>query len=415
MIWRKQKLIRFVSAVILLGILSCADSTVDKSKDKARPYSIFLGEFEKQDQVESYRSQLNPNLWDKLRIEKIYDRNYKLYYGKYLSSFEAGKIAYNFYTNSLIKKYQITRERKQVLDEFANVVFVAKYLDRPSVFNFNLITKQTEVEWSGYGKKVVSLNPSDDHNSVFITTANRYKSKKGLGYIYDVRVLLLNREEALSRELARAGDGVQLYTYWENKDTFKVNLTSVDSVQSRKIIQRIFPVDLKGNPGRIRERSFDLILDGFPTPPKRIPSEISPNNRFRFRDVYSQGESYIYLRDFNDRSEQLTVSTKLKIKDGRWSADGNYLYIITDSANVSSQTQKGEPAGELFVIDAVGKKLVRSFKGFRYNNLLVHGNLLFFDERSEQSARIKVYDSKHDTIIYTISMFGGCGINNLPM
>ncbi len=400
---------------MLLFSISCTESNKFNSKVGQKLYSIFLGEFKTQDKVEEFRLSLNPVLWDEIRIEKIYDRNYKLYYGKYSSSFEAGKVAYNLYSNSVITKYKITRDGKPMLDKYANVLFVSRYLDRPSVFNFNLITKQIEVEWSDYGKKVVALNHSDDHNSVFITTANRYGIHSGIRYIYDARVFLLKREEEQNNEIAVIGKGVQLYTLWENRDTFKVNITSIDTVDSRKIVQKIFPFDLKGKLGEIRKRSFDLIRDGFPAPPKRFPTEISPNNRFRFREVSSQGESYIYLRDFNDKSEQLTVSTNRKIRDGRWSDDGNYLYIITEPDKIVSQKQKAEPTGELFIIDAVGKKLVRTFSGFRYENLLVHGKLLLFDERSDQIAQIKVYDCKHDKILHTISMFGGCGINNLPM
>ena len=408
-------MVRVVLIVAILLPLLCTESSKNNSKEKQNSHSIFLGEFKKQDKVEEFRSSLNPILWDELRIEKIYDRNYNLYYGKYSSSFEAGKAAYNFYSNLLITKYKITRDGKPTLDEYANVLFVSRYLDRPSVFNFNLITKQTEVEWSDFGKKVVALNHSNDHNSAFITTAHRYGIQSGMRYIYDARVFLMKREEEQNKEIAILGNGVQIYTLWENRDTLKVNITFIDSVKSGIVVQKIFPFDLKGKLGEIRIRSFDLIRDGFPAPPKRFPTEISPNNRFRFREVSSQGESYIYLRDFNEKSEQLTVSTKRKIRDGRWSDDGNYLYIITEPESVGSKKQKAEPTGEFFIIDAVEKKLVRTFSGFRYENLLVHGKLLFFDERSDQIAQIKVYDCKRDKILHTISMFGGCGINNLPM
>ena len=242
-------------------------------------------------------------------------------------------------------------------DAYANVLFVSRYLDRPSVFNFNLITKQTRLSGVILGKSSCSQSFAD-HNSVFITTANRYGIHSGLRYIYDARIFLMKREEEQNNEIAVIGKGVQLYTLWENRDTFKVNITSIDTVDSRKIVQKIFPFDLKGKSlAEIRKRSFDLIRDGFPAPPKRFPTEISPNNRFRFREVSSQGESYIYLRDFNEKSEQLTVSTKRKIRDGRWSDDGNYLYIITEPDKIVSQKQKLNQPESFFIIDAVEKSL----------------------------------------------------------
>lgn len=415
MIWHWQRIIRLALVAVIVISISCAENESRNGKAKQKHYSVFLGEFKKQDKIEEFRSSLNPVVWDELRIEKIYDRNYKLFYGKYSSSFEAGKTAYELLTNSIISSYKITRDGRPTLDEYANILFVSRYLDRPSIFSFNLITKQTAVDWSYSGKKIVALNHSSDHNSVFFTTASSYGKQGGMRYIHDAKIFLMKREEEQISEVGALGNGMQLYTFWENKDTFKVNFSFIDSVDSRIVNQEIIPFDLNGKPGEIKKRNFDLIQTGFPAPPKRFPIEISPNNRFRFREVYSQGESYIYLRDFDEKSEQLTVSTKRKIKDGRWSDDGNYLFIITDPAVAGSAKQKSEPTGELFIIDAVEKKLVRIFSGFRYENLLVHGKLLFFDERSNQIARIKVYDCKRDKIIHTISTFGGCGLNNLPM
>lgn len=411
--WRSNKILQIAVAAILLASISCSES--GKNRGSQKLYSIFLGEFKTQDKIDEFRMSLNPILWDQLRIEKIYDRNYKLYYGRYSSSFEAGRDAFDLHSNSLITKFKITHDGKPTLDEYSNVLFLSRYLDRPSVFNFNLITKVTELEWSEAGSKVVTLNHGEDHNSFFIVTSSRYGMRSGLKYIYDARVLLIKREEEQNSELALLGNGVQLYTLWENRDTLKVNLTFIDSVDSRIAVQKIYSFDRNGKAGKIQKRSFDIITEGFPAPPKRLPLEISPNNRFRFREVSSPGESYIYLRDFNEKSEQLTVSTDLKIIDGRWSDDGNYLYIVAVSAVNRTQKLKPGATGELFIIDAVNKKLVRKFSGFRYENLLVHGKLLFFDERSDRNAQIKVYDSKHDKILHTITMFGGCGLNNLPM
>jgi hypothetical protein len=413
--WQFQKIFRLVFITGIFFSLSCSDTEKENDKGKQNLYSIFLGEFKQQDQVEDFRSSLNRSLWNKLRIERVYERNYKLFYGKFSSSLKAGKTAYNFFSDSLITDYKITRDGKPTLDTYANVLFVAKYLDRPSVFSFNLITKQTEIEWSNFGKKVIALNPSKDNNTVFITTASSYGKFSGVRFIHDARLYKYRREEEQSDEIAEFGNGVQLYTYWENPDTFKVNFSSFDSVNSRIVNQKIFPFDLNGNLGKIKERTFDLLQNGFPAPPKSNPITISPNNRFRFREVYSQGESYIYLRDFSEKSEQIIFKTKQKIKDGLWSDDGNYFFIVTDNEVVESTNKKNETDQQLLIINAVEKKLVRTFSGFKYENLLVHGKLLFFDERSIQSAQIKIYDYKQDKIIYTISMFSGCGLAHLPM
>ncbi|MFA7228284.1 MAG: hypothetical protein WC061_04550 [Melioribacteraceae bacterium] len=410
--WRKI----FFTLLLSLTLIAvfCSERGNDDLTEKLKPYSIFLGEFKTRDQIETFRLSLNSVLYDKLRIEKIYDRNYKLFYGRYPSSFEAGQEAFELYTKSLIaKNYKITRDSKRILDSYANVLFVSKYLNRPSVFSFNIITNQIEVEWSNPLMKVVALNYGPDHSTAFISAALSSGRRGGVSYINDAALYLMKREEERTLELEKMGDGIQLYTYWENKDTFKVNYSSVDSIDAKTVVQKIYPFNINGKRGVVKERRFDLLKSGFPFPPKRSPSVISPNNRFRFRAVYSQGESYIYLRDFDEKSEQLTSTIYGKLTDARWSEDGNFLFIVINKSG-PVQNENASKAGELLIIDAVQKKPVRIFSGFSYENLLVHGKLLFFDKRSEDISQIEIYDYRRDKIIQTISMYTGCGLNNLP-
>ncbi|PKL84194.1 MAG: hypothetical protein CVV24_01085 [Ignavibacteriae bacterium HGW-Ignavibacteriae-3] len=406
----------FGMIVVILALVFCAEKENTGFKDKQKPYSILLGEFERRNQIENFRSALNTVLYNDLRIEKIYDRNYKLYYGRFSSSFQAGQTAFDLFTQKIIKKnYKITRDGKPVFDSYANVMFVSKYLERPSVFSYNLLNNQTEIEWSNYGTKVISLNHSSDHSTAFITTARSYGNQRGMHFVNGVKVFLFRPEEELNLEIESLGNGVQLYTYWENRDTFKVNLSRIDTINSRTVIQKIHSYDLKGKTGKTLERKYDLLSGGFPAPPSRTPIFISPNSRFRFREVYSQGESYIYLRDFDEKSEQLTLTLRGKILDARWSDDGDYLFIITEYKNEKERNLKFTSSSELFVIDAVTKKLVRTFSGFDYENILVHGKLLFFDERSDNTSRIAIYNYNRDKIIHTITMYSGCGLNNLSL
>ena len=398
----------------LFLLLSCSQGSYDNGKNSKKPYSIFLGEFSTEEKVETFRLSLNTVLQKDLRIEKIYERNFKIYFGRYASSFEAGEAAFELFTNSLIgKNYKITRDGVAVLDAYANVLFVSKYLDRASVFSYNLLTKQTEVEWSNPLLKVAALNYTPDHTNAFVCAAAGFGQRGKMLYINNAELFLMRREEEETLDLKSLGDGVQLYTYWENQDTFKVNFSSIDTLVSRIVDQKIYAFDLNGKEGKTRERKFDLLKNGYPLPPNRTTPNISPNKRFRFREVYSQGESYIYIRDFDEKSEQLCATIKGKIFDYRWSEAGNYLFIVTD--NKESYGTAGEQHfNELIILNTDEKRVVRIFAGFNYENLLVHGKLLFYDERSDKSAFIQIYDYRHDKIINTITMYGGCGLNNLP-
>ncbi len=393
----------------------CTVSDHDIDQKNRITYSISFGEFKTQEDAAKLRSILGSKLNLSLRIEKTVKNKYQLLLGNFSSSYEAGETAYDLYSNSLIQDYRIVHKGKPVEDNFTNVLFVAKYLGRPSVYSYNLLTKQITVEWSRWGRKVISLNHSVDHKSAFITTVLGYGKQSGFPYIHEARVYLLKRGSDQADELAEPGDGVQLYTYWESSDSFKVNFSKIDSVNSKIVIQNIYSFDINGKSGLIQKRKYDLLKEGFPLAPKRKPVEFSPNKQFLFRNVRSNDESNIYLRNIKQRSEELVVTTKRNINDARWSEDGNYLFLITENQINNSKGVKSEKTGELIIIDAFKMKIVRFFSGFHFENVLVHGKLLFFDERLKDKAQIAVYDFTRDKLLNTISLYGGCGINNLPM
>ncbi len=393
----------------------CTKSRNDIDQDYKIAYSISLGEFKTQEEAAKIKSTLENKLNSTLRIEKSNKNKYHLLLGKFTSSFEAGENAFNLYTNSLILDYKIVRNGKLVDDLFTNVLFVAKYLGRPSVYSYNLLTKQSSIEWSKWQRKVISLNYSPNKESAFITTAFSYGRESSFPYVHEVRIYFLNRANEQSDELAEPGDGVQLYTYWESNDTFKVNFTKLDTINSKIVLQNIYPFDINGKLGFIQNRKYDLLQHGFPTTPKRKPVYLSPNKNFQFRNVQSENESNIYLKNFKQRSEELVITTKRNINDARWSKDGNFLFIITNDSAVDSKGIKAEKTGELIIINAIKMKIVRIFSGFQFENVLVHGKLLFFDERLKDIAQIAVYDYTRDKLLNTIFVYGGCGLNNLPM
>ncbi|MEK6552473.1 MAG: hypothetical protein AABZ54_03375 [Bacteroidota bacterium] len=410
---RSKILISFFFMTLILS--ECTISDNDTYQDTKIKYSISLGEFKTEEEAVKIKAILESKLNSTLRIEKTVKNKYQLLFSNFVSSFEAGESAFDLYSNSLIQDYKIVRNGKPVEDVFTNVLFVAKYLGRPSVYSFNLLTKQSSVEWSRWGRKVISLNHSIDNQSAFITTVLGYGRQSRFPYIHEARIYFLNRVNDQTDELAELGNGVQLYTYWESSDTFKVNYSMLDTVNSKIVIQNIYPFDINGKSGLIQKRKYDLLQHGFPSIPRRNPVELSPNKEFQFRNVRSNGESNIYLRNLKQRSEELVVTTKRNINDARWSEDGNYLFIITDNQSVDSKGVKAEKTGELIIIDAFKMKIVRIFSGFHFENVLVHGKLLFFDERLKDIAQIAVYDYTRDKLLNTISLYGGCGINNLPM
>ncbi len=399
--------------IFLACIFFAACNPNPKDETLQNKYSILLGEFKKVEQAIELKTKMDTTIKDSLRIEKINDKKYILLYGHFTNSFEAGKTAFNLHSDRFIGNYKIIIHGKQILDDFANVLFVAQYPDKPAVFNFNLITKQIEVVWSRLNAKVVELNHSKDAHTFVISTAQNFGKEAGLSYVRNAKVFLLKRGDDQDNEIIDLDDGVQLYTYWENDDTLKVNYSSTDSTDSKTVVQKIYSIDKNGILGVTKTRKYDLFKDGFPLPPKRVPVTLSPLKNYQLRIVGTQGKSYCYLKDLDKRSEELIAVTIRTIYDARWSDDGNYLFIVTNNTVPENPRKKKESSGELLVINAKEMKLQKIFAGFRYENILINGRLLFFDQRLGNNSQIAVYDFIKDKYYYTISVTGGCGLNSL--
>lgn len=409
-----RRLTKTLFAVLSFGVLiSC--SKPNPEVVEAKLYSILLGEFSKYENAEEFKSKLSDDISKQIRIDKVDSKKFQVSLGRFSSSFDAGREAFKLYEDALIKQYTITKNGNETVDEFGEVLFVSNYEGRKSVYSFNLTTKKVKVVWSRWGNRVISLNQFKDRKKSFITTALGYDKQTGFPNIKEPRVFLLDREKIYPEEISELDDCVQLYTYWENNDTFKVNISYVDTVDSHIIHQKIFPFSLDGKSGDVKQRSFDILKHGFPQPPKRNPVFNSPNGQCQLRTGSNSGKLNLFIKSFKDRSETLVASTENEIMDARWSDDGDFLFIVTERKPLINALTKTPLAGELLIINTKEKKLIKMFTASKYENLLVQGKFLFFDERFKNTTQIRVYDYFKNSDYYTISLPGGSGLINLPM
>jgi len=392
-------LILFLSLILL----SCNETKLND--EQIYSYSICLAEFSSLSDAYNYKDRLNKNLLDSITIKSLSSKRYLILYGNYNNSFTAGIKAYELFNDYSIKGYKIFHKDNFVNDQFANVLFVANYSGRPSLYNFNLITKQTKPVWSRWGRKVLTLNHFQNRNKVFVTTAFSYGKQGAFPVIKDIRLYLYDIQENKIDEIYSFGDGIQLYTYWETEDTFKVNLTFSDSIKPEIIIQNIYSFDTDGQLTQVRERNFQILKDGFPKPPVLKPAVISPRGRFQIRNIKENGKSYLYLRDVTKNSEILVYEFEGILKNIIWTKDERFCFLIIKLNEVNRS--------ELLIIDANEMRIRKNYYGPENMNLLVHGNFLFFDEQNNGIRQIAVYNLNKDSIYHRIQFYDGCGINNL--
>jgi hypothetical protein len=408
--------IRLLFVVLLILCLSSCDGKISqKNYAKLHPYSILLEKYDDLNQAIKFISDAGEELKKIAHIEQIEGEGYQVLVGQYANSLDAGEFAFDLVIKGIIKKFRIVHDKHEVLDEFNNVLFISRCEGRPSVFNYNLISKRNNVIWSKRGHKVTSLTLSNNCNSLFFTTTTGFGKSRGIPYVHGAALFHLTREQNKSDELTYFGDGYQLYSYWATNDTFKVNFSFIDHFDPKIVNQKIFSFDSLGNQGKTKERKYNLLKDGFPSIPNRIPIYYSPNRNFNLRVLYDdQNESNYYIKDIREHSEVLIVSGRQRIRDACWSKEGNYLFILTYNSTIYSNKKRVELTGELWIIDAVHKKRLKVFAGYQFENLLVHGKFLFFDERLNNLAKICIYNYSEDKVFDTISFPGGCGLNNLP-
>lgn len=394
----------FLSFILILLISSCSFDKKEMENKSNYHYSISLGTFKNYEDASNFRFTLDNDIRAKISFELVSSKKYKVLYGKYLTSFEAGKSAYNLFIKNKIRQYEIVLDGQTVLDEFVNVPFIANYLGKSSLFNYNIITKEKELQLSLSEKKIVSINLTKNNDKIFIGAVTDFGMNGNVSFVNDVELLLYNRNSEDISTLKKFGSGILFYTYWDYPDSFRTNFLSFDKKNPRLLEQQIYSWDENGNGKLVKQRSIDLLKDGFPKIPKRRLAEFSDSKNFQLRIKNENGTASFYLKDFIDKSEIFIGFTNNNIYDARWGDDEKYLFIITKP----EQKQNKE---ELFIIDLDKKIIAKKFYGSGFNNLLVRGKLLFFDVLFNGINRIQVFDLEKLKDYDAIEFYGGCSLN----
>ncbi|MBM4170547.1 MAG: hypothetical protein FJ214_01590 [Ignavibacteria bacterium] len=396
--------------IVLLQILvfSCKPYNLDEKQLSG--YTICLGEFQSFDEADVYKSKMDFDLWRDMKIVNVETKKFLLLYHSFNSSFEAGKKAFELYSKSTIYNYKIFKEKEYVRDDFANTFFVAKYQGRASVYNYNLISKKTSLVWSRWGRKVITLNHAPNYNSAFFTTALGYGRKGSFPYVRDARVYFYDFKKELFSELDELDSGIQIYTYWEGSDTFKVNITKPDSIKSDILRQEIYSYNTDGERIGKKERSFNIIVDGFPKPPTIIPRNISSTKKYLLREVKDEKKYFINLKNLKSNSEIMLLENDSNLINSYWSSDDKYLFLFTNkNKKVNADIDK-----ELYIINTESTEIIKKFTSIKYPQLIINGNFIFFTEYSGRDSKIIIYDFYLNNIFDQILMSGGCGISQLP-
>lgn len=370
------------------------------------------GEYEK---IDSIKNKLASEIGSQVVIENISKNQYRLIFGKYSDSYDAGESAFNLYADSVITNYKIMLDGRETADNYTNVLFTGRSEERASLYSLNLLTKKTALVWSDWGEDVVSLEQSAKKKFSFFLTVSGQGRKNGMSYLYDARLYHYDWRKENIKMIEYLKNGYQYYSSWNAGNQFMTNFNSLDSSSNQEVIQSFSVYDTSGVRLKNFTKKFNLIKDGYPNPPQRKLDFTSAKNRYLFyTKLNDKGEKNIFIKRNYTSEEYLVGTTKGNILDIAWSGDEKYLFFIySDLKNISKKVKKNEYF--CMVFDADSKKSIRLFKGGDFKLLSVQGRLLIIESGYGIDSKIMFYDYIKDKIYINFDFNGGCAIKNLPL
>lgn len=385
---------------ILLSIFILISCNEIKKLPSYLPFSISLGTFKNYEEASKYRLNFPNDIRAKIRYELVTTKKYKLLYGYYESSYKAGEKAFELFLQNKIRNYEIVKDGQSILDEFINIPYIENYLGRLSLFNYNLRTKEKEINLTINRKDITIINMNKNCDKIFLTTTDLLGNVKNSSFIKDVELFLYERNTEKLISLMNYGNVKYYYSFWDNTDTFKVSIVQYES-NPRFVKYTLYTWDTNGNGKLSKEKRYDLLTEGFPKIPKRIPEYYSPNYNYQIKVVNEQGVNNLYIKDYVKKSELLLGLTDKKIYDMRWSNDSKYIFVLTRNESLSQESE------ELMIIDVNKKMITKKINSKKFNHILVRGKFLFYDTLTDKSSSINVLNLDNLVEYDNINGIGG--------
>jgi len=315
----------------------------------------------------------------------------------------------NKQNNSVNDQVDTTEVRDTIqIEKRDHILFVGKYYGKPDVFKYNIREQKYEPLFAVKKESVISLNYSDDLNSIFFLTAGKSGTRGGLPFVNNIKFYRLNTENQSVELIEDFGNGNQILAQWNDDGNYEVIITSIDNT-----VSSYFNVDKKvyNTFGRLIDEktdTYDIINDGYPSLIPLRSSTVSPSGKYEIAVV----EDSMFLKTAGEDNSQFITIANYKINKISWSYDEDYLFLSTftqdnESANLQKQS-------ELFAYSINGDSLISRWEGAGAKNFITFNKLLIFDDGLNYQSHINIYNYKRNELIEIVKMRGGCGLINIP-
>jgi hypothetical protein len=299
-------------------------------------------------------------------------------------------------------------------EEFDQFLFVGMVDKNPAIYKYDVNKEEYSVFWYKRYEKVVKLYYSKDKKSAFFITVRSSGRRGVLPFIEDVRIYLINTNTGKVKFLEKIGSGIQVFTGWDTKDSFKISLNYIDKRNPHFVHQRNVIFDITGQKILDEIRTYNIIKEGYPKPEK-LEQDTSKANYKIFATTGNL--SSVFLINIKNDDTTLITTVDQKLNEVRWSKDMKTLIFSTISSFHNTDGKLANPdsiTSKLFIYSLENKRITKLFEGNGIKNFFIINNWVIFDDGFNGNAHINIYNFINLEMIKKISVQGGCGLQNIP-
>ncbi len=297
-------------------------------------------------------------------------------------------------------------------EEFNDFLFVGMVNKNSGIYKYDVNKEDYSVFWSKRYEKVVKLYYSENRRGAFFITARNSGRSGALPFVNNIKIYLINVNTGIVKYLTDIGSGIQVFTGWDTKNSFKVCLNYIDKKNPDYIHQRNIFFDITGQKILDEIKTFNITKEGYPKP-EELEQNIT-NGEYKIFSVEGDLNS-LFLVNLKNNDTTLITTVNQKLNEINWSKDKKILIFSTIKMRSGRSEAKSDSGNSKLIIYSLeDKKILKIFEGDGVKNFFIVNNWVIFDNGFGENSHINIYNFINLEMIKKISVRGGCGLQNIP-
>ena len=336
---------------------------------------------------------------------------YKYKFLAFILFFIIGCNSNNDYNRKIVNKNNTSSNSEIASEEFNDFLFVGMVNKNPGIYRYDVNKEIYKVFWSKRYEKVIKLYYSENRKGAFFITVRKSGKRAGLPFIDNVKIYVINIKTGIVKFLTDMGNGIQVFTGWDTKDSFKISLNYIDKKKPDFVHQRNIIYDITGQKILDEIKTFNITKEGYPKP-EELEQNVT-NGSYKIFTVKGDLTS-IFLVDLMTDDTTLITTVDQKLNEIMWSKNKKILIFSTIQSSIKDTANPDSGTSKLIIYSLEDKKILKIFEGQGIKNFFIVNNWVVFDDGLKDNSHINIYNFLNLEMIKTISVRGGCGLQNIP-